>query len=1021
MPAPLLSCPTCAERVSGFDQYCGVCGAVLARLRWSSPDDMAWHATDGHVAVRSGAKTLAVRFRNEGVVAAGLVLRAETVAELPDWVDREALSATVGDHVLVLPPAQAAGDFAEIEVPLVAGRLAPLFEEAEDGVALRKPVREAHLPFLTNLNEARNGRWTSRPFKLTLRAARRPWISPARSHYRFLPVELLTSGGLSHGIELHNEIEGLNLTGVRISDDPESPTPPGYERLQPEVILHRDRIDSRQHVEAGATWNDVLQVALATPRSAAQLGWFAALVEYLCEDAGGRQLDPICCRVQGRVGRGPTLRAESSSLLLPYDQLANEHAFALNNPGQLPVAVAALEILRPAEDGEVPAPERDWLTLVGLAAGDILEPGESRSLRLRIEPSMRPNTEFDAADSVRKIRLRHDGLPSTSPVLDLEVVATFGRAKEFVAGIDFGTTNSVVCIGVGDRFHALRLDRGSGSEERRMRSLMYFEGGRRGGDDGFLFGEAAFSSAAIRPENLVRSIKTVVARDPRLRYVFYRRIPGGTEQRVNKTPQALLNLFIAELRLRAEWGGRSLPKEAYASADLDVGTQIMLGRAVFSHPVETNQDARRALMEAAHHAGIDRAAGEVNAFFADCCIDEATAAVLAYVQGRVETPSFVDAAPCDERVVCFDMGGGTTDLAAVEVLGMAAFCNGTAPRVTVNLAAKTGAHFGGDDLDEMLAATILAEVRRQSERQKAPIALDDIERAIRSRSYAGFKTDYQSRQGTVRAAADQDPATAAARAEEAVLALYKLATDTLGKAEEAKRALSAADETQVDLPGTGWPREGDRRQAETENFVVRLDRAKFESQVRARIQEHLHLLDSVVNGAGWNWSEVTTLLFTGQGGRVPAIREEVARRVAERRGPTAPALLPAPDERAFDPKNCVAIGAAIWGASRMLNSWLQIRVDIAARLTFDVQVRVGPQYRAVSGLERGKTLPAKGKVQVARGVDFFTLHRDRNREPYVRFRFSPLKKDSQALVRVRGLSDYVLVVGGQEIKGEVMS
>jgi molecular chaperone DnaK (HSP70) len=1019
MPAPILRCPTCDSRVSSFDQYCGICSAVLARLRWSTSEEKAWHSTDGHVAVRAGARSALVRFRNQGVVPAGLVLRAE---QLPDWVDREALEEKIGQNVLVLLPSAGETDFAELEIPLVAARLAPLFEEEESG-APRNLEREAYLPFLTNLNEWRDGRWTSRPFKLTLLAARRPWISPARSHYRFLPVERLAGEGLDHPIELHNEtIRDLELIGFHIFDDEMTPTPPGYERLLPDAIVHRAPLDPQQIV-AGGTWNDVLRLAISEPPPAA-LGWFAVRVEYEGRSVDGRESHKIECRVQGRVGRGPTLRVVGSfSLSLSLEQIRRKNVFTLENPGQIPVAVETLEILR---EGDEKAPERDWLSLVGLAAGEVLAPGEVRTLRVQVQPSLRPSDEFAHAESRRQIRIRHDGLPRPAQTLDLEVFVYFGRAKEFIAGIDFGTTNSVVCIGGADRSYALRLDRDLNQELDRIRSLMYFESSKRAGaDGGFLYGEAAFSSAAVRPENLVRSIKTVVARDPRTRYVFYRRVTGLGDQRVTKTPQDLLDLFISELRTRAEEGVSYLPVEAGEDLGLDIGTQIALSRAVFSHPVEMTDDARRALMEAAHGAGINEKVREVGEFFETSCIDEATAAVLSYVQGRVQDPPILDVPPEDcEKVLCFDMGGGTTDLATVEVLQMKKFHDDPTgdTRVVVKLEAKAGAPFGGDDLDEMLAATILSEVRRQSEEQGAPVILGDVERAIRASSYSDFKTDFLRRREAMAETAEkveQDAVPSEARTEDEALRLYKLATDILAKAEEVKRKLSTAPEGLVDLPGTEWPRERQDSQAEAKNFVVHLDRAAFEPQVRARVRTHLPLLDSVVQGAGWAWPSVTTLLFTGQSARVPCIREEVALYVAAQRGPEATALLPEPDARSFDPKNCVAIGAAIWGANRYEGTWLDIVNGVNARLTFDVETRIGPRFRPVPGLQRGQSLPAEGAVPVQKGMDVLTLHRNRSREPYVKFRFPALQKSGELTVRVTGPSHYTVVVDGREIKGEV--
>ncbi|MDP9121231.1 MAG: hypothetical protein M3O15_07665, partial [Acidobacteriota bacterium] len=494
------------------------------RLRWRTDAEADWHSGDGHVAVRTGARSVRVSFRNEGVVAAGLVLRAEDVARLPDWIDREGL----GERILALLPDS--GE-TELEIPLVPVRLAPLFELREE--AVNNAPREAQLPFLTNLNELRTGRWSSRPFKLTLLATRKPWASPACSLYRFLPTELLAGEGIEHRIELHNEtLEALDLSQVRISDDPD-PGPPGHVRLPAEAILLHAPFN-RQRIEAGASWSAALR--LSTPGSpTSALGWFAARVEYLGESAETREPHRLCCLIRGRVGRGPALQVRGAqSLLISPDQLQRECSFTLENPGQISVAIAAIEILRLRDGSEEPAGDRDWLSISGLSPDELLEPGEVRALSVHLHPNRRQRDELAEDECQRRLRITHDGLARQGQrSLELDVFARFGRAEELVAGVDFGTTNSVVCIGGLDRAYALRLESASSRQQDRIRSLMYFDSSARGStDDRFLFGEAAWSSAAIRPENLVRSIKTVVVRDPRTRYVFYKRIPGMGDQRV---------------------------------------------------------------------------------------------------------------------------------------------------------------------------------------------------------------------------------------------------------------------------------------------------------------------------------------------------------------------------------------------------------------------------------------------------------------------------------------------------------
>nr|MDP9120001.1 Hsp70 family protein [Acidobacteriota bacterium] len=497
--------------------------------------------------------------------------------------------------------------------------------------------------------------------------------------------------------------------------------------------------------------------------------------------------------------------------------------------------------------------------------------------------------------------------------------------------------------------------------------------------------------------------------------------------RVTRTPQDLLSLFIAELRMRAELGVNYLPVESYSQLGLDLGTQVTLNGAVFSHPVDMPDEARHALMEAAHRAGINELMVEVDDFFEQSCVDEATAAVLAYVQGRVQVPPLLDALPADrERVLCFDMGGGTTDLAAVEVLGMASFLASQSGdvQVVVNLEAKNGERFGGDDLDELLAFSLLDEVRRQSEERGAPVLLEDLKRAIKARSLWDFKSDYERRHGAEGGTASRpEVAGRDAGLEDQALGIYKRAALLLAQSEAAKRALSSAPDFEpIHLPGDGWPREGPDERAATLDFEVQLHRGDFEAKVREEVSALLHLLDKVVAGAGWEWPSVTTLLLTGQATRMQAIREEVVRHVEQRRGSETPPLLRIePGHPNFDPKNCVAIGAAIWGANRNDGSWLEIRNRVHERLTFDLATKVGPRWRAVRGLQQGQALPASGVVPIQKGTSELKLYRNGNRDPYVRFRFPPTREASELTVRVDGPSNYTVVVGGQEIKGEVRS
>lgn len=1011
MSCPNLICQSCESPVSIFDQYCGVCAVALAALRWSLPGVAGWQSGNGHVAVHAGSTSAGVSFRNDGVVPAGLVLRMDDLSSLPDWVDRRSLDERLGREPLILE----GGDERAIEIPILPECLASFFA-SEEGSRPGSGRRTAHLPFVTNLHEWKDGLWTSRPFEVVLLLARPPRIAPAGSFYLFLPVERLAGEGLEHEIEIFNEtIRDVEVGRGMITDDRAS-TPPGYEFVSAEALVRRAPLEMPA-IPAGDSRKGTLQ--LVDPGiSQERLGWFAFTLEYPIQSPLG--MSQIRCRVDGRIGRGPTLEVLGPrTLWIPLDRLQLEHVLTLRNPGQIPVAVGSIEVWREHGGREDKAPERDWLALSGLSQGDMIGPGEVRTLAVRAFPSRRPRDEFEESVCRRFLRILHDGLAGADGGrwLELEILATFGKAEEVLVGIDFGTTNSVVCIGGLRGSYPLRLEFGPESpQDHRIRSLMYFDS-QNGGTEPFLFGEEANSSAAIRPENLVRSIKSVLASDPRVRYVFYQRIAGQSELPVTRTPHELLDLFISELRERSEHGVSYLNAGAYETLDIEMGTQLTFSQAVFSHPVQLPKEARQALVQAAQGAGINEGTQDVDEFFERYCIDEATASVLAYCGARVQGKALAEGKPGDrERVVSFDMGGGTTDLAAVEILNMGTFLDdpeGEVP-VTVNLEDKAGSRFGGDDLDRALALRILSEIRRKSELEGAPVVIDEVRRAIEAKVYPSFQIDYQRRHETT---------SSEKHVEDTVASLYKLADMVLIEAEKAKCALTTSLERVTStLPGTGWPREKSDPKVESANFEIQILRTDFEAMVQAMLTDKLALLDSVVHGADWEWPSVTTLLFTGQSTRIPVIREEVSRYVANRRGAGAPSLLRIdPDQGGFDPKTCVSFGAVLWGTSRNAGSWLKIENRARGRLTFDVKASMGPRLRPIKGLEKGQTFPAEGSIKVQKGSTELKLFREGKKGIHARFRFAPVREEGKILVRVEGLGDYFAVVDGQEIKGEVLS
>ena len=153
-------CPRCGAEGARRDRACGACGAPLALLRWHILDQD--QAQDGRLAVRRGDRQLQVGIVNEGVVPAGLVLTADKLLRLPDWVDRRRL-ATLQDQTITLEP----GAEQQLAIPLAPEALERQFRDGDQGDS-------ALLELLTTVTQGGEGGWTPRPLTLSLAVAREP-------------------------------------------------------------------------------------------------------------------------------------------------------------------------------------------------------------------------------------------------------------------------------------------------------------------------------------------------------------------------------------------------------------------------------------------------------------------------------------------------------------------------------------------------------------------------------------------------------------------------------------------------------------------------------------------------------------------------------------------------------------------------------------------------------------------------------------------------------------------------------
>ncbi len=235
-------------------------------------------------------------------------------------------------------------------------------------------------------------------------------------------------------------------------------------------------------------------------------------------------------------------------------------------------------------------------------------------------------------------------------------------------GIDLGTTNSVVAVMEGGEPVVIANAEGG----RTTPSVVAFtKSGER------LVGQLARRQAAVNPENTVYSIKRFMGRlynevETERQMVPYKTL-AGKEGRVEVeiqgkryTPEEISAMILQKLKTDAE---------AY------LGEKVT--DAVITVPAYFNDSQRQATKNAGQIAGLNVIR----------IINEPTAASLAYGLDKKQ----------NEKILVFDLGGGTYDVSVLEV-GEGVF----------EVKATNGdTHLGGDDYDRRVVDYVADEFKRE--------------------------------------------------------------------------------------------------------------------------------------------------------------------------------------------------------------------------------------------------------------------------------------------------------------------
>ncbi len=257
---------------------------------------------------------------------------------------------------------------------------------------------------------------------------------------------------------------------------------------------------------------------------------------------------------------------------------------------------------------------------------------------------------------------------------------------EKIIGIDLGTTNSVVAVMEGSDAKVIANAEGN----RLTPSVVAFT------DKGeTLVGEPARRQAVTNPARTVYSIKRFMGRRHNEVQTEEKMVPyqvtGGSDDFVKVkagdkefTPPEISALVLRKLKEAAE---------AY------LGHKV--NKAVITVPAYFNDSQRQATKDAGQVAGL-----EVSRI-----INEPTAAALAYGLDK----------KAHEKIVVFDLGGGTFDVSILEV----------ADGVFRVISTNGDTHLGGDDFDEVLINHVADHFKKEQgiDLRKDNMALQRLQEA----------------------------------------------------------------------------------------------------------------------------------------------------------------------------------------------------------------------------------------------------------------------------------------------------
>ena len=370
-----------------------------------------------------------------------------------------------------------------------------------------------------------------------------------------------------------------------------------------------------------------------------------------------------------------------------------------------------------------------------------------------------------------------------------------------ILGIDLGTTNSAMAVLEGGSPTIIVNAEG----DRTTPSVVGF---RADGDR--VVGKAAKNQAVTNPKNTVFSIKRFMGRKYSECTSEIKTVPYEVKE--GQGGRAVVDIEGKDYT--AEQVSAMVLAKMKADAEKYLGETVT--DAVITVPAYFNDAQRQATKEAGKIAGLN----------VKRIVNEPTAAALAYGLDKQGT---------DQRILVFDLGGGTFDVSILDL----------ADGVFEVLSTSGDNHLGGDDWDQRVIDWMADKFQQENgvDLRQDPMALQRLKEA----------------------------------------------------AENAKKELSAAQQTTINLPFITMNQSGPL------HLNYTLTRAEFEKITRDLLERCKQPVTNALRDAKLKLSDLTEVILVGGSTRMPAVQELVKTMTGKQ-----PNMSVNPDE-------VVADGAAVQG------------------------------------------------------------------------------------------------------------